>query len=158
MHLWSNKWCSIPRQKGPEKLLKHPLVQCPEIGSQLVLLTHFVILQVELHSKPKYPKSQSAKETIYISIFSDEFYLGDVFDNIFFEIHNLNDSNSETHFDHTFLPSILESIRKYTFHLCDGMALHPDSFHIGNNILDHIDLLGNLKNMLKLTTYKNIWI
>ena len=148
MHLWSFKWCSIPWQKGPEKLLKHPLVQCPEIGSQLVLLTHFVILQVELHSKPKYPKSQSAKETICISIFSNEYYLSDVFDNIFFEIHNLNGSNSKTHFDHTFLLSILESIRKYTFHLFDDMALHPDSFHNGKNMFDHIDLLCNLKNML----------
>ena len=142
---WSFKWCIIPWQRGPEKLLKHPLLQCPEIGSQLVLLTHFVILQVKLHSKPKYPKSQSAKETIWINIFSDEFYLSDVFDGINFECHNLNDSNSETNFDHTFLLSILESIRKHTFHLCGDMALHSDSFRMGKNIFDHIDLSGKLK-------------
>ena len=113
---WWVKWWSKPWQKGPEKLLKHPLVQCPEIGSQLVLLTQFGILQLELHSKPKYPKSQSAKDTIRINIFSDEFYLSDVFDGIYIEVHNLNDSNWETNFDHTILPSILESIRKDTFH------------------------------------------
>ena len=145
MHLWSYKWCSIPWQKAPEKLLKHPLVQCPEIGSQLVLLTHFVILQVELHSKPKYPKSQSAKKTIWINIFRDEFYLSNVFDGITFEIYNLYGSYWETNFDHTILPSILESIRKDRFHLCGDMIFHPGSFRIGKNSLHHIVVLGKLK-------------
>ena len=152
---WSVKWCSIPWQKGPEKLPKHPLLQYPEIGSQLVLLTQFGILQLELHSKPKYPKSQSAKDTIRINIFSDEFYLSDIFDGIYIEAHNLNGSDWETHFDHTFLPSILESIRKHTFHLCGDMVLQPDSFRIGNNIFDHIVLLGKLFYRIYK---KKIWI
>ena len=61
----SYKFCSIPWQNGPDQLLIHPLVQYPELGSQVVLFTQFVLLQVELHSNPKYPGSQSTKRTKY---------------------------------------------------------------------------------------------
>ena len=61
---WSFMCCNIPWQNGPNQLLKHPLVQCPELGSQPVLFKQFVLLQVYLHSKPKYPGSQSTKKKI----------------------------------------------------------------------------------------------
>ena len=111
----------------------YAFVHCPELISQLVLFKKSVELQVEVNSKAKYHESQSVVKkttTKWIDIFSNGFYLSNVFKGICFTLLN---SKRKTSVDHTFLNPIPQIILKGRITLYGDMVLDLDSFRISKN-------------------------